>query len=272
VAEAGAGDPLVLLHGWPQHWFAWRKLIPKLAESYRVVCPDLRGLGWTQAPPEGYEKDQLASDLIAVVDALELERVRLVGHDWGGFAGFLTCLREPERVERYVAMSIITPWYKPPKITPRVLAKASYQFVIAAPLAGRLVMQRAPMFVETVFKRGAERPEAWTEEELASFVDLFRERERAMATVQLYRTFQLHELRPIAKGRYAERRLTMPTLALYGEHDPVISGETFAGAEDHCDDLSVEQLAGVGHFPAEEDPGAVLERIEPFLAAGPSGR
>ena len=66
VAEAGSGDPLVLQHGWPQHWLAWSKLIPALAEDYRVICPDLRGLGWSDAPPEGYEKEQLASDLLAL--------------------------------------------------------------------------------------------------------------------------------------------------------------------------------------------------------------
>src|SRR5919106_1697015 len=60
VAEAGDGDPVVMLHGWPQHWYEWRHLIPPLAAQYRVICPDLRGLGWTDAPPRGYEKENLA--------------------------------------------------------------------------------------------------------------------------------------------------------------------------------------------------------------------
>ena len=55
VAEAGEGEPLVMLHGWPQHWYVWRHVIPRLAETYRVICPDLRGLGWTEAPADGYE-------------------------------------------------------------------------------------------------------------------------------------------------------------------------------------------------------------------------
>lgn len=56
VAEAGDGEPLVLQHGWPQHWYAWRQVLPALAERYRVICPDLRGHGWTDAPDLGYEK------------------------------------------------------------------------------------------------------------------------------------------------------------------------------------------------------------------------
>jgi pimeloyl-ACP methyl ester carboxylesterase len=84
VAEAGEGEPLVMLHGWPQHWYEWRHLIPSLAKRYRVICPDLRGLGWTDAPPSGYEKEELASDVLALLELLGLDRVKLVGHDWGG--------------------------------------------------------------------------------------------------------------------------------------------------------------------------------------------
>ena len=147
MAEAGSGDPLVLLHGWPQHWYAWRKLIPTLAESYRVICPDLRGFGWSDAPPDGYEKDQFATDLLATLDALELGRVRLVGHDWGGFAGWLAAMREPKRFERYVCMDIITPWLKMPKLTPATVGRLSYQFLIMTPLLGRFMVQRVPSFM-----------------------------------------------------------------------------------------------------------------------------
>jgi pimeloyl-ACP methyl ester carboxylesterase len=75
VAEAGAGAPLVLLHGWPQHWWAWRHVIGPLAQEHRVLCPDLRGLGWSDAPPGSYTKEAWASDLLALLDALDLDRV-----------------------------------------------------------------------------------------------------------------------------------------------------------------------------------------------------
>ncbi|MCW2564729.1 MAG: putative hydrolase or acyltransferase of alpha/beta superfamily, partial [Mycobacterium sp.] len=70
VAEAGSGEPLLLLHGFPQHWWAWRKVIPALAERYRVICPDLRGAGWTDAPADGYTSDQLTADILGLLDAL----------------------------------------------------------------------------------------------------------------------------------------------------------------------------------------------------------
>ena len=108
VAEAGPedGEVIVLLHGWPQHWYEWRHQIPELAKHYRVICPDLRGFGWSDAPSSGYEKETLAEDIVNVLDALGLERVKLVGHDWGGWCGFLICLNHPERVERFLNFSV----------------------------------------------------------------------------------------------------------------------------------------------------------------------
>jgi pimeloyl-ACP methyl ester carboxylesterase len=82
VAEAGGGeDPVLLLHGWPQSWYEWRSLMPALADRHRVVAMDLRGFGWSDAPRRGYEKENLADDVLAVLDELGIERV---GHDWGG--------------------------------------------------------------------------------------------------------------------------------------------------------------------------------------------
>ena len=106
VAEAGAGEPVVLLHGWPQNWYCWRKVIPLLAPERRVICPDMRGFGWSDAPPGRYDKQTMADDLIALLDALELERVDLIAHDWGAWAGFIACLDHPERIRRYLALNM----------------------------------------------------------------------------------------------------------------------------------------------------------------------
>src|SRR5436853_4837604 len=108
-AEAGEGDPVILQHGWPQHWWVWRDLIGPLAERFRVICPDMRGFGWTDAPRSGYDKPQLARDVIGLLDKLGIERVRYVGHDWGAFVGFLAALSHPERFERFMPLSIPPP-------------------------------------------------------------------------------------------------------------------------------------------------------------------
>ena len=104
-AGAGAGEPLLLLHGWPQHWLCWRQLIPELSKHYRVIAPDLRGFGWSEATKDGYRKEDLADDVLALMTALGHERFRMIGHDWGGWIGFLMGMKAPERLRRFVAKS-----------------------------------------------------------------------------------------------------------------------------------------------------------------------
>src|ERR671936_598652 len=78
-AEAGEGEPVILQHGWPQHWWAWRHQIGPLAERYRVIVPDLRGYGWSEAPARGYEKGQFAADVLALMNRLGIEKARFAG-------------------------------------------------------------------------------------------------------------------------------------------------------------------------------------------------
>src|SRR5262245_23949496 len=83
--EAGreAGETVVLLHGWPQSWFAWRRVIPALATHYHVVAPDLRGFGETSKPASGYDTRTVGRDIVGLLDKLSVERAHLIGHDFG---------------------------------------------------------------------------------------------------------------------------------------------------------------------------------------------
>jgi pimeloyl-ACP methyl ester carboxylesterase len=120
VAEAGGGDPVVLLHGFPQHWYAWRHVIPLLAGQYRLICPDWRGFGWSETPPRGYDTASRAADILALMDVLGLRRVRLIAHDWGAHAAFLTALEAPERVSHLLAVNARHPWPRQRSLLPHV--------------------------------------------------------------------------------------------------------------------------------------------------------
>src|SRR5215211_4049961 len=114
-AEAGEGDPLVLVHGWPQHWWEWRHVIGPLAQRHRVICPDIRGLGWSKGPgpeasPAQYSFGRLAADLVGLLDALQIERAHLVGHDWGSALGYRALLSWPARFRSAVMMGGVHPW------------------------------------------------------------------------------------------------------------------------------------------------------------------
>jgi len=265
VAEAGEGEPLVMLHGWPQHWYEWRHLIPSLAKRYRVICPDLRGLGWTTAPRDGYEKEELASDILALLDALKLERVKLVGHDWGGWVGFLVCLREPDRVERYLALNIVPPFLPVDARGLLSIWRLWYQWVIAAPGLGAWAVRGVASGDNPVFRWVGAGPQAWNEDEREIFLGQLREPERARASVQYYRTFQLREMGPLIRGRYRRQRLRTPTTVLFGTGDRVMSARSLEGAKRYADDMRVELVDGAGHFIADERPDLVLDRALAFF-------
>lgn len=265
LAEAGAGEDVVLcLHGWPQHWYEWRQLLPALADRHRVIALDQRGCGESEATREGYEKEELASDVLAVMDALGLERVKLVGHDWGGWIGFLLCLREPQRFERFLALNILPPWVSMRNVAAHAW-RFYYQQLILAPGLGYQLHRRGA-FVRKVLVGGSTRKEVWGEQELAAFADNLAEPERARAAVQMYRTFNLREAPAIARGRYANARLTVPTLLLFGEDDFVLRPSMLGGYERQAEEMRVELVPGCGHFIVDERPELVAARAREFLA------
>jgi pimeloyl-ACP methyl ester carboxylesterase len=263
-AEAGGGDDVVLcLHGWPQHWYEWRHLMPALADRHRVIALDLRGFGWSQAPPDGYEKENLATDVLAVLDELGLERVKLVGHDWGGWIGFLLGLRAPERFERYLALNILPPWTTMRAMAPH-LWRFWYQWLILSPGVGYR-LHRGGKFIPKVLAGASVRREVWDDATLHAFADTFTEPARARAGVQMYRVFNLREVREIARGRYANARLSVPTRLIFGTGDFALRHELLAGYERHADQMEVKLVDDCGHFIADEMPELVAEHAREFF-------
>jgi len=259
VAESGPpeGPPVVLLHGWPQHWWCWRGVIgPLAAAGHRVIAADLRGAGWSDAPPAGYDKEQLAADVLALLDAMQIERAALVGHDWGGWIAQVVALRAPERVERLVLCNIAPVWPGDRLRTALNAWRFAYQ-VVGVPYLGP-ALQHSPAMRRALI--GV--PESEREE----FVAALREPGRAEAGSALYRTFVTSELPAIVAGRYAGQRLTMPVRVLHGCEDPVIRPFMVEGFRVHADDVEIEWLPDTGHFVVDERPELVAERVAAFLA------
>src|SRR5215218_8876746 len=203
VAQLGNADgpPVLLLHGWPQHWYSWRSLMPLLADRHRVLALDLRGFGWSEATPRGYRKDELADDVAGVLDALEIERVNLVGHDWGGIVGFLVCLNHSDRVERFVPINTGHVWPTLSlKTFPKQLGGIAYQGLLASPVLGRR-MGASEKVLKTVYKSISTQTDAVLGE-FDVYAPRFKDKARAQAASQVYRTFQLYEFPAWVRGRY----------------------------------------------------------------------
>ena len=269
VAEAGAGSPLVLVHGWPQHWWAWRRLLEPLAQEHRVICPDLRGLGWSDAPPGRYEKEAWAADLDALLDALDLERVDLAGHDWGGLVALLAALHAPGRVRTVAAVSIVHPWSRGPSPSRSALAALAYQPALALPVAGDQLLRRLPAFVRELIRRGSHPAHRWSDAELDTYAEVLRQPARARASSAIYRTFLTRELGAVARGRYRDERLAMPTLIATGDADPVVGARFMAGLDRHAGARAETHVVErAGHFVPEERPDALLALLRAHVRAG----
>jgi len=260
VAVIGEGDPVVMLHGFPQHWWQWRAIAPMLAERYRVYCPDLRGAGWTVAEGPRIERETRMEDLVAVFDAMGLERVRLVCHDMGAITGMQFAYVHPERVEALVMLSVPPPFmsfspkmmrglrHLPPLVMHRSGRSLAWLFD-----AAHLAKPLPPGTVET-YLAPMQRPE----------VDA--------AVRGLYRGMVLPEAARIARGVYTKQRLHPPTLCVFGRLDHPfteelvrrLSGDPGRSA-DRFDFAFVE---GAAHFITDDAPDAVAELIvEHFVAA-----
>lgn len=246
VATAGDGPPVVFLHGWPQHWYLWRDVIPLVAPHARVIAPDFRGFGWTDVPQQGYEKHQLMRDVLALLDELGVDRFTVAGHDWGGYVGFLLALEHPERVEGLLALNILPPW---PSRDPKVALDAwrlAYMPVLATPGVGRRAGR-------ALAARG-----------LPAEQDAFVNRlhgERGRATEQLYRTFLLRELPALMRGRYSAADLSVPTKLVFGERDIVLSTRAVEDAVAQSDSIELELVADADHFVVDEKPELVTDRL-----------
>ena len=238
---------MLLLHGWPQHWYLWRDVIPLVAPHARVIAPDLRGFGWTDAPARGYEKEQLMRDVLALLDELGIEKVTVAGHDWGGYVGFLLALEHPERVERLLVANVLPPW---PARDPKV-ARDAWRFlylpVLSVPGLGGWVGR-------TVGPRPIPEParEAFTAR-LAG--------ERARATERLYRTFFLRELPKVWRGRHSADSLTVPTKLVFGTKDVVITQRAVEDAASQTDMVELELVPGASHFVVDEQPELIADRL-----------
>lgn len=263
LAGPEQGPALLLVHGWPQHWLMWRELIGPLAEAgYRVICPDLRGFGWTEAPGSGYDQPTFARDLAALLDALGLEGVRLIGHDWGGYAAFLLACARPELVERMVVLCVPPPWSRAGARGLLEGWRLSYQLLVSAPGLSGFLLRRIgrPGRLRRLIAGRAR----WGGGAGDSYAERFRDPSRVRASESLYRYSMTREQPRILRGHYRGLRLRVPTLLLGASHDAVVRPVFLRGADSQADELETSELAG-GHFIVEEHPEPVLERALGFL-------
>jgi pimeloyl-ACP methyl ester carboxylesterase len=266
LAEAGdpAAPPILCLHGWPQHWWIWRHLIDALGGEFRLLCPDLRGLGWSGWPVDGdFRKQRLADDAVALLDELGIERAHVMGHDWGAWTGFLLATGAPERLHSLLALSILHPWQPKGKAAMNAW-RFAYQVPLATPILGER-LQREPSFTVRVLKSGWGPRETFDDAAADLFAAAMAAPTAARAGHRLYRSFLVSELGPSLAGGFRGKRLGVPTRVLIGDRDP-LGSDLVAGVELHGDDARADVVERCGHFMPEERPQVVADAARELFA------
>ena len=258
-AEAGEGEPLVLLHGWPQHWWCWRHLIGPLAERYRVICPDWRGMGWSEGSRDGYTWQGMARDLVDLLDQIVVEDFRLVGHDWGLVVGYRAVFNWPERIRRFVAIGGVHLWAPDGGPSIRLGVAAWHVYLIA--LLGDVASHQLGVTARCL--RAWRHNGQFSDEALETYMSVMRQPKCLNATKRFDRNVVLREV-PHFLVHHRHIRDRVRTLHLNGDHDPLVPWLPDS-YRNYADDMRLELVPNCGHFVAEEQPEWLLERLGDFL-------
>lgn len=256
----GQGEPLVLVHGWPQTWYEWHRLMPALAEQYTVIVPDLRGAGQSAkpAPTLGYDAYTLAEDLHQLVGHLGFKSIRLVGNDIGLMVAYAYAATYPTEVYRlglFDGPLLGVGPQSPPR--PGIWHLG---FHMTPELPEMLRAGREHDYITYFFTHFAHNKNAFTTAEVDEFVRAYSAPGAMSAGFEWYRAFPTTAARNQAS---AQTKLTMPVLALGGQYSAGLT--IMATVQAVADDVRGGSVPDAGHWLAEENPAYLLNQFTNFL-------
>jgi pimeloyl-ACP methyl ester carboxylesterase len=261
----GEGPPLLLVHGWPQNWYAWRLVMPALAREFEVIAPDQRGIGLSDKPAGGYDPATLASDLVALMDALGHQRFALVGTDTGLPIAYALAADHPDRVERVVLAEVPGPpgaVPSPPFFVPGPLNDGLWHIAVNRldEVNEQLVTGREDIYFgyEFAVQAGKNKLPA---ELIGYYVGLLTNPESLHGTFAFYREWDTM----MAQNEQRKNApLTMPVLAVSGADSwGEAVGEAMKPLANH---VQSAVIPGAGHWFAEQAPEETVAALTAFLA------
>ncbi len=252
VASIGEGEPVVLLHGFPQHWWQWRSVAPAIAaRGYRVICPDLRGAGWTLADDARIDRESRLRDLLALLDALEIDSAHVVSHDMGALTAIQLTYDHSERVRTAVQLSVAPAFMT---FHPGLMSGFRHlpQYIWHRPGASLRGIFSEPYVAHPM-------PADVIEAHLAPM----SRPEIDEAVRPLYRGHVMAEAMRISRGLYRRKRLTVPTLVVLGRRDHPwtedMMGKVCRRPERYADRLEFAYVDNAAHYITDDAPGAVAD-------------
>jgi pimeloyl-ACP methyl ester carboxylesterase len=265
VVTGGQGPPLLLVHGWPQTWYAWRLVMPALARDFSVVAPDQRGIGLSGRPQDGYDTGTLASDLVALMDALGHQRFAVAGHDVGMWIGYALAADHPGRIDRLAVAETPLPGLSPspPLFANAHLNNALWHFAFnrLAEVNEQLVTGREDVYFGWQFASKAAKK--LPDYAVRYYVDTLAASPEALhASFEIYRALDT----TIAQNQQRKnQRLTLPVLAIGGQYS--LGDQVADTMRLGADDVQPLVVPGCAHWVPEEAPEQTIAELTAFLAA-----
>ncbi len=270
VVVGGEGPPLLLVHGWPENWYAWRLLMPELAKSYTIIAVDQRGIGLTEKTAEGYDAATLADDLAALMTELGHQRFAVVGHDTGYIIGYALAADHRDRVDRLAvaeipgAPGVGNPADAPPLFLPEALNNKLWHIPfnrVDDDLIVDMVFSNAEAYYGyefTIQGGGVALPDY----AIDYYVDLYtRDKDVLRASFGLYRAWEVTLNQNVQRQ---EAKLTIPVLGIGGANS--WGPAPAEGMKPAATDVQAVVIPGVGHWVAEQAPEEMLAALGTFLA------
>lgn len=262
---AGQGPAVILLHGWPQTWYEWRHVLPGLARHYRVIAPDLRGLGDSSRPASGYDKATVANDIWRLArERLGLDRFFLVGHDWGGPTAFALAAAHPAAVRRLVILDVAIPGDGNADIS-QGGRRWHHAFHRTPDLPEALIQGRERLYLSWFYRNYGYRPDVISEADIDEYVRTYAQLGAIRAGLAYYRATPedvRYNTELLKRGK-----LAMPVLALGGNRSWGRRLEVLESCRRVAERVEGGVIEDCGHWLPEEQPAQLLEQMLAFFAA-----
>lgn len=261
--EAGAGEAVVLLHGFPESWYSWRHQLAGLSDRYRVIAPDQRGYNLTEARPP-YDTETLQADVLGLMDALGIEKAHVVGHDWGGVIAWLLGMNHGDRLLTLSVCNLPHPAIFRKRVwRPPQLLRSWYAGFFQLPRLPELALSARGYHLLARRMIRECRPGTFTRDDIKEFLAGWR-RQGLGGGINWYRW----AVRKPPRIPDPVPLIRVPTLLAWGEEDRYLGRELIDGTEEYVARLRVERLPGISHWVQQEAPDEVNWLLREHFAGG----
>lgn len=266
---AGQGPPVLLLHGFPEFWYCWRYQIPALEKKFQLIIPDLRGYNETEKPTliSVYDVDQLVADAVGLLDVLGHKKAHIVGHDWGGAVAWQIALQHPEVVDRLAVLNCPHPalFARALKGNYQQMLKSWYFFFFQLPYLPELLFKiRGKKILEDLFRKAAVRKDAFSSTDIQKYFEALQKPDALASALNYYRA----AFRKMARSKPIHKKITVPTLLIWGEQDTSLGKELTYNMEGLFEaPFNIQYIPNCGHFVNEEQPEIVNKLLLEFIFA-----